>query len=452
MVRALDVIETKKQGGVHSREEIESFVRAYCSGDVPDYQMAAWLMAVRWQGLTDGETAALTAAMASSGERLDLAAAGLPAPYVDKHSTGGVGDKLTLIVVPLLIAAGATVVKISGAGLGHTGGTVDKLEAIPGFRTHLTTSQMIESARLAGGCMAAHTRSLVPADGLMYTLRDATATVDSLPLIAASIMAKKVACGAKSLVLDVKVGRGAFMRSESEARELARLMVGIASASGLRAVAVLSTMDQPLGRAIGNAVEVDEAIEVLAGGGPADIRRLAIALAAHGLVVAGLAHDLPFAQSTARRLLDGGQALERFLRLVEAQGGSAQWLQVRAHGRPRLPVAGREAVLRAPGGGEIAAVDAYLAGRAAVLLGAGRSRKGEPVDPGAGIILLAAAGDMVTAGQPLAKLYASDPARLAAGLEALRASFALAGTRERPGAAAGALQAGQILGVVGPAP
>lgn len=455
MVRALDIIETKKQGGVHSPADLTAFVSAYCAGEVPDYQMAAWLMAVRWQGLADVETKALTAAMAASGEQLDLAAAGLPGPFVDKHSTGGVGDKLSIIVVPLLIAAGVTIVKLSGAGLGHTGGTVDKLEAIPGLRTKLSTAEMIEVARAAGGCMAAHTKSLVPADGLIYALRDATATVDSLPLIASSIMAKKIASGAKSLVLDVKVGRGAFMRSESEAAELARLMVDIAASAGLRATAVLTAMDQPLGSAVGNALEVNEAVDVLAGGGPPEVRELSVTLAAHGLVTAGVQPDLAAASRAAERLLGNGDALMRLAGLVKEQGGDPRAVDGARKAGSRLPAAAHEAVLQASHSGEIAAVDAYLTGRAAVLLGAGRSRKEEPVDPGAGILLQCRAGDRVDAGQPLARLFASDPARLVPGLETLRSAITWAVAAEddaRPGQAAraGVLKPGQLLGVIGP--
>ncbi len=453
MVRAVDMIEAKKQGGAHRPDELAGFVRGYCAGEVPDYQMAAWLMAVRWRGLNGDETASLTRAMAASGERLDLAAAGLPEPYVDKHSTGGVGDKLSLIVVPVVIAAGATVVKLSGPGLGHTGGTVDKLEAIPGFRAHLPTDEMFAVARAAGGCMAAHTSKLVPADGMMYALRDATATVDSLPLIAASIMAKKIACGARALVLDVKAGRGAFMRSPGEALELARLMVEIARSAGVSATALLTSMDQPLGRAIGNALEVNEALDVLAGGGPAEVRGLAVALAAHALVVAGLEQGVEGATASAGRLLASGRAMERFQRLVGAQGGV---LPPRvAEGNAGLPAAALAKELAAPRTGTIAAVDAYAAGRASVLLGAGRSRKGERVDPGAGIELLCAAGQPVAAGQPLAVLYASDAGRLEFGLETLRHAFTWAedaGDVLTGPPYAAAQPPGSVLGVVAPPP
>ena len=301
-MRPLDMIEAKKQGQEHEHAQIAALVAGLMNGEVPDYQMAAWLMAVRWRGLSRREAADLTEVLVNSGRTLDLLQAGLAPPFVDKHSTGGVGDKLSLIVVPLLMAAGATVVKLSGAGLGHTGGTIDKLASIPGFRVDLGLDEIVETARATGGCLAAQTADLVPADGIIYALRDATATVDSLPLIAASIMAKKLAAGAGTIVLDVKAGKGAFLPELEQAKELAALLVRLATAAGRQAVALLTAMDEPLGRAVGNAIEVNEALEVLRGGGPEDVRSLSLALAAEAMAAAALAPSTDRALETARQL------------------------------------------------------------------------------------------------------------------------------------------------------
>jgi pyrimidine-nucleoside phosphorylase len=419
-VRFLDLIDDKKRGREHSPAEIGWLVERYVCGDIPDYQMAAWLMAVRFRGLTAGETEALTQAMAGSGEQLNLD--GLPRPWVDKHSTGGVGDKLSLIVVPMLVAAGATVVKLSGRGLGHTGGTIDKLESIPGFRTSLSTAELLDCVRRAGGCIAAHSTSLVPADGKIYALRDATSTVDSLPLIASSIMSKKLACGADTIVLDVKAGRGAFLEDRAQALELARAMVRIAAGAGRRAVAVLTAMDQPLGMAVGNSVEVEEACEVLRGDGPPDVRSLSIALAAEGLHASGLADSPAAAAALARRMLGRGKAMEKLEGMVSAQGGDPAALS-RPGAMPRSPFS---TVLRAPAAGTVAGVDALAAGQAAVLLGAGRSHKEEAVDAGAGIVFAVRKGDVLKAGDRLATVYAANAQRLEAGLARLNQAFSWA--------------------------
>jgi pyrimidine-nucleoside phosphorylase len=313
-VRAVDVILAKRHGLEHDRATLEAFVLGYVRGEVPDYQVAAWLMAVVWRGMTPQETADLTEVMADSGERLDLS--GFP-HAVDKHSTGGVGDKTTLVLAPLLAELGASVPKMSGRGLGHTGGTIDKLESIPGFRATLDEAAFLRQVRSVGVAVTGQTKTLAPADGLLYALRDATGTVASLPLIASSIMSKKLAGGAGSLVLDVKVGSGAFMKTEAEARALAEAMVDIGRRAGRNVRAVLSSMAEPLGHAIGNALEVREAIEALRGGGPSDLRSLTIALATEALDACGLPHD----PERVARALDDGSAYARFERWVAAQGG-----------------------------------------------------------------------------------------------------------------------------------
>jgi len=447
----LAMIEAKKSGAEHSPAELAALIEGFVKCDVPDYQMAAWLMAVRWQGLTAREAVDLTGIMTASGKVLDPAATGLLPPYIDKHSTGGVGDKLSLIIVPILVAAGATVIKMSGRGLGHTGGTVDKLEAIPGFEAQLSLEQVMQCAREAGGCLAAQSRDMVPADGLLYELRDATATVDSLPLIAASIMSKKLASGAQHILLDVKVGRGAFMRSVGEAEELARLMVSIAEGAGRQAVAVLTAMDEPLGAAIGNGVEVNEALEVLRGGGPADVRELSISLAAHALhmasdqVAGGLGRErrqgLDDAKRRAQDLLDSGRALEALLRIIRQQGGDTA--QLLAAGG--LPVAPARLTLEAPRSGRVAWVDALAVGQAAVLLGAGRREKGEGVDPAAGILLEVRAGDEVVRGQPMAEALARDEARLDEAAPVLERAFGWDDVELQAG---GVVRSGTVLGTV----
>ncbi|MEJ2293119.1 MAG: thymidine phosphorylase [Deinococcales bacterium] len=365
-VRPVDVILRKRNGSEHDPAELEAFLQGYLSGDVPDYQVAAWLMAVCWRGMSDRETAALTDVMARSGDVLDLG--DLP-HTVDKHSTGGVGDKTSLVLAPLLAAAGATVAKMSGRGLGHTGGTVDKLESIPGFSTALSQEAFLQQAREVGIVVAGQSRDLAPADGLLYALRDATGTVESLPLIASSIMSKKLAGGAASIVLDVKVGSGAFMKTPSEARGLAEAMIAIGHHAGRNMRAVLSSMAQPLGRAVGNALEVQEAIACLKGGGPEDLRELCVTLAEEVLD----ASDLPTRRARLEELLASGAAYERFERWIAAQGGD-----VGALGKLEL-ARGRE-VVRADTGGVLAKLDALAVGRAAGVLGAGRTRKGESVD------------------------------------------------------------------------
>jgi len=389
--RPVDIILEKRNGAEHAPERLEAFLRGYLQGEVPDYQVSAWLMAVCWHGMTDRETAALTRILATSGDALDLS--GLP-HTVDKHSTGGVGDKTSLVLAPLLAAAGATVAKMSGRSLGHTGGTVDKLESIPGFASSLSREAFLRQARDVGIVVTGQSKQLAPADGLLYALRDATGTVRSLPLIASSIMSKKLAGGAGSIVLDVKVGSGAFMATPSEARALAETMTAIGRHAGRNVRAVLSSMAQPLGYAVGNALEVREALGCLEGEGPSDLLELCLVLAGQVLDATGL----PTSAAELRELIGGGQALERFHRWIAAQGGDVRAL---AH----LDLAPGRDVVRAGANGVLAEVDALTVGRAAHALGAGRSRKDEAIDPGVGVVLHAKVGADVAAGDALATLY-----------------------------------------------
>ena len=389
--RPLDLIVAKREGREHSEDELRSLVNGFVAGEVPDYQMSAWLMAVCWRGMTPRETADLTLAMADSGDRLDLSE--LP-HTVDKHSTGGVGDKTTLVVAPLLASLGATVAKMSGRGLGHTGGTVDKLESIPGFDVDLSEERFRRQAREVGVVVTGQSKDLAPADGLIYALRDASGTVESLPLIASSIMSKKLAGGARSIVLDVKLGSGAFMRTEEDARRLAEAMTEIGRHAGREVSAVLSSMAEPLGYAVGNAIEVIEAIECLRGGGPADLRELCVTLAAQVLHSAGLA----VGRAEVEAALDDGRAYERFELWVGAQGGDVTALSA-------LELAPDEEAVRAGRSGRLARLDARAIGEAAGLLGGGRARKGDAVDHGVGVLLHAKVGDEIRDGEPVATLY-----------------------------------------------
>ncbi len=402
-MRAVDLIAKKRDGGEHSEQELRQLVSGCVAGDIPDYQISAWLMAVLWRGLTDAETFALTAAMVASGDTLDLS--GLPSVPVDKHSTGGVGDKTTLAVVPILASAGVPVAKMSGRGLGHTGGTLDKLESLPGLRTQLTTDEILAQVREIGACVCAQTARLVPADQKLYALRDATATVESLPLIAASIMSKKIAGGSRAVVLDVKVGGGAFMRTLSDARALAELMVRIGAAHGQRVVAVLSDMNVPLGRAVGNRLEVNEVAALLQNDTDAEphLRELTRFLAAVGFVVAGRAASLPDGLALASDQIASGAALQKLAEMVAAQGGDADYL---TH-PDRPPVAPITRTVQATRAGFVSAIDAQSVGLAAMRLGAGRATKDDAVDPTAGVVLCAAPGDAVAPGDALATLFTS---------------------------------------------
>ncbi|WP_433266717.1 thymidine phosphorylase [Micromonospora vinacea] len=396
---AVDVIRVKRDGGVLSDAQIDWVVDAYTRGVVADEQMSALAMAILLNGMTGPEIARWTAAMIASGERLDLSA--VRRPTVDKHSTGGVGDKITLPLTPLVAACGAAVPQLSGRGLGHTGGTLDKLESIPGWRATVSNDEFIAQLDEVGAVICAAGAGLAPADRKLYALRDVTGTVEAIPLIASSIMSKKIAEGTGALVLDVKVGSGAFMKSVDQARELARTMVELGGAHGVRTVALLTDMSTPLGLAIGNAVEVTESVEVLAGGGPADVVELTLALAREMLDAAGLPDADPAAA------LRDGRAMDSWRAMIRAQGGDPD---------APMPTAAEVEVVRAERDGYVAAVDAYAMGVAAWRLGAGRARKEDPVSVPAGVVLHKRPGDEVRAGDPLYELRAEDATRIPAAL------------------------------------
>jgi thymidine phosphorylase len=406
---AVSVIRAKRDGGVLSDAQIDWVVDAYTRGEVADEQMAALAMAILLRGMTTGEVARWTGAMIASGERLDLS--GVPRPTVDKHSTGGVGDKITLPLTPLVAACGAAVPQLSGRGLGHTGGTLDKLESIPGFDVRLSTDAFVDQLRGVGAAICAAGEGLAPADRKLYALRDVTGTVESIPLIASSIMSKKIAEGTGALVLDVKVGSGAFMKAAEPAGELARTMVELGNAHGVRTVALLTDMSTPLGLAVGNAVEVAEAVEVLSGGGPADVVSLTLTLAGEMLALAGLSDVDP-----ADALRDG-RAMDTWRAMVRAQGGDPS---------AELPQAAEVEVVRADRDGVVTTVDAYPIGVAAWQLGAGRARKEDPVSASAGVVLHRRPGDAVRAGDPLYELRTDDPARLPTAIATARDAVTIA--------------------------
>jgi thymidine phosphorylase len=398
---AVDVIRTKRDGHRLSDDQIRWFIGAYTAGEVADEQASALLMAIVWRGMEPDELAVWTAAMIASGDRLGLD--GLDRPTVDKHSTGGVGDKVSLVLCPLVAACGAAVPQLSGRGLGHTGGTLDKMESIAGWRASLGNAEIITQLREVGAIIAAAGAELAPADRKLYALRDVTGTVESIPLIASSIMSKKIAEGTQSLVLDVKVGVGAFMRSLDDARRLAETMVQLGTAHGVRTTAVLTAMDTPLGRTAGNAMEVAEAVEMLHGGGPADMIEITLALADEMVALAGLTAD-------PRLHLSDGSAHEVWRAMVRAQGGDPD---------APLPESSNRELIRASASGYVHRLDAFAVGVAAWRLGAGRSRKEDPVSPVAGVVCLAKPGDAVVEGEPVIELHVDDPQRLESALAAL---------------------------------
>jgi len=410
-MRAVDIIAKKRDGHELTDAEIQFFIQGLTSGDIPDYQVAAWAMAVLWRGMTVPETVALTMAMVHSGTTLDLSP--IAPRVVDKHSTGGVGDKTTLIVAPMAAALGMPVAKMSGRGLGYSGGTLDKLESIPGFDVSLTIEQFHETVKQAGIVVAGQTADLAPADGKLYALRDVTATVPSLPLIASSIMSKKLAGGANAIVLDVKVGRGAFMETLDEARALAELMIRIGEGVGRQVTAVLSDMSQPLGQAVGNAVEVREAIRALQGGGPDDLMEHCVVIAAEMLVLGGVARDAREARHLVERTVTDGSALDRFRRWVVAQGGDPR----RVDDPTLLPTAPVVHTVFSPRAGYVSVLDAREVGLTAVDLGAGRQFKGQAIDHGVGIVLGPKVSDRAAEGEPLFTIHARD-AQSAAAAEA----------------------------------
>jgi len=412
---AVDVIRTKRDGGRLSDAQVDWVVDAYTRGAVADEQMSALLMAILLRGMEPAELTRWTRAMIASGERMDLSSVGRPT--ADKHSTGGVGDKITLPLAPLVAACGVAVPQLSGRGLGYTGGTLDKLESIPGWRAQLSGPEFFGQLRDVGAVICAAGSSLAPADRKLYALRDVTGTVESVPLIASSIMSKKIAEGAGVLVLDVKVGTGAFMKQPAAGRELAEAMVGLGEAHGVRTVALLTGMDIPLGRTAGNALEVAEAVEVLAGGGPPDVVELTLALAREMLAASGVSDVDP-----ADALADG-RAMDAWRRMIAAQGGDPD---------APLPTAAETHVVPAPATGTLARLDAYQVGVAAWRLGAGRARKEDPVSAAAGVVLYAKPGDRVTAGAPLLELHADDPSRFDRALAALDGAVEIADTPVDP--------------------
>ena len=418
--RAIDVIRKKRDGGELSRSEIESLVNAYTTGDIPDYQVSAWLMAVVLRGMTRAETAALTDAMLRSGEILDLSS--LSGKKVDKHSTGGVGDKTSLVLAPLAAAAGVVVPMISGRGLGHTGGTLDKLEAIPGFNVNLPVAEFRRVLETCGCAMIGQTAEIAPADRKLYALRDVTGTVESPYLICASIMSKKLAEGIDALVLDVKTGSGAFMKKEKDAAFLAELMVETGERMGKQVVALITDMDQPLGCMIGNALEVVEVVDVLRGEGPEDLRQLCLELAGWMLHLGGVSATVAEGKKRSEKLISSGEALDKFRQMVEMQGGDPRVID----DPKKLPQAQHTMTLSSPSDGYLVSLQCEEIGTACVILGGGRERKEDAVDPTVGIVLHKKVGDAVSAGEPLATIHYNAEARAQRAGELLTNSYQIA--------------------------
>ena len=423
-MRMVDIIEKKKRGNKLSGEEISFFVRGYANGSIPDYQASALMMAIWFCGLDSEETLALTGEMANSGDRVDFSA--IEGIKVDKHSTGGVADTTTLILAPLVAACGAPVVKMSGRGLGHTGGTLDKLESIPGFRVSLTVDEMIANVSRIGLAVAGQTADLAPADKAMYALRDVTATVDSMPLIASSIMSKKLASGADALVLDVKTGNGAFMREPESVGELARIMVDIGNRAGVKTRALITDMSQPLGAAVGNALEVREAIEVLKGlHAQSDLRNVALELGANMLLLAGKCGDVIRGRAMLEQAISDGSGLARLARMIAAQGGDARVVEDLS----LLPQAAYTAQIRAARGGYVSQIETAEVGRAAGMLGAGRQNKQDAVDPAVGVVMNCRLGDRVETGGILCTVHYNREERFHEAEQALQNSIKIAGQK-----------------------
>jgi len=407
-MRAVDIIQAKRDGRALTAEEIRFFVDGVTAGTLPDYQASSLLMAIFLRGMTTEETARLTDAMVHSGVRVDLR--DITGVKVDKHSTGGVGDKTSLILAPVAAACGVPVPMMSGRGLGHTGGTLDKLESIPGFRVNLSLDEMKAALAKTGCAMIGQTAQIAPADKKLYALRDVTGTVESIPLISASIMSKKIAEGIDALVLDVKTGSGAFMKTEADSRRLAESLVAIGNASGVRTEAIITAMEAPLGRAVGNALEVIECLDVLKGEGPQDLVDVSVELAARMVVLGGVTEDLPSARTQVLRAISSGSGLDRFRQIIEMQGGDPKIVD--DHGR--LPHVPDRWTVPASRSGFVTAVNAELVGRASVVLGAGRDRVEDPVDPAVGIMVIAKPGDEVRAGDPVLEIHFRDSSRLEA--------------------------------------
>jgi pyrimidine-nucleoside phosphorylase len=415
-MRAVDIIIKKREGEELSRAEIDFFVQGFTKGEIPDYQVSAWAMAVLLNGMTPRETTDLTLSMAHSGQVLDLS--GIVDVAVDKHSTGGVGDKTTLAVLPIVAACGLPCGKMSGRGLGFSGGTLDKLESIPGYRVDLSTDEFKNQLKDIGIVLTGQSLDLAPADGKLYALRDVTGTVPSMPLIASSIMSKKIAAGATAIVLDVKTGLGAFMENLADARQLADLMTSIGELAGRKVKTLLSDMNQPLGFAVGNVLEVQEALAVLHGGGPHDFREHCLEASTHMLVLAGRSPDLAAARKSAEAVVADGSAFEVFRKLVAAQGGAVSHVD-----QPeKMAKACFVETILSPASGYLSEIHARLIGEAAVELGAGRAKKSDPVDHAVGFIILHKVGEQVQAGEPLFIVHANDAAKLAAARQAVLAA------------------------------
>lgn len=404
-MRMYDIIHKKRNGGELSEKEIKFFVNGYTDGSIPDYQASALCMAIYFRGMSADETAALTLAMADSGDRIDLS--GIDGFTVDKHSTGGVGDKTSLIVAPIVAANGGKVAKMSGRGLGHTGGTVDKLESIPGFRTSLTPDEFIKQVNDIGLCIVGQTGELAPADKKLYALRDVTATVESIPLIASSIMSKKLAAGSQGIVLDVKTGSGAFMKTVEDSERLAEEMVSIGKAAGRKVTALITDMDIPLGASVGNSLEVIEAIKTLKGEGEKNLTEVCLSLAAQMLCMVTGRDDM-VCRKMAKKSIEDGSALNKLREMITAQGGNADVIDNSgAFKQPKIYVD-----IISERDGYISRTDAERVGIASVILGAGREKKGDPIDPSAGIILKKKTGDSVSKGDVLATFYTDDETRI----------------------------------------
>ena len=414
------LIQHKRDGKALEPAQWTALIEEYTAGRVPDYQMSALLMAVVWRGLTPAELAALTDAMLHSGDCLDFD--GLGRPVADKHSTGGIGDKVSLLLAPMIASCGVAVPMMSGRGLGHTGGTLDKLESIPGFRTGLTLKETKSQVERIGCAMLGQTPEIAPADKRLYALRDVTGTVESIPLIAASIMSKKLAEGLNGLVLDVKTGSGAFLPDQSQALELARTMIGLGEAHGCPTVALLTAMDRPLGRSCGNALEVEEAIDGLRGDGPADLMAVTYALGVEMLLLVGAATSSADAERRLHESVSSGRALETFGKIIAAQGGNPKVLDDPA----LLPQAAEVEVFRAPSDGVVARIEPRTIGRAILELGGGRRMIEEEIDPSVGFVIPVKPGDRVQAGEPLASVFARDRDGIETGIAALRAAIAIA--------------------------
>ncbi|MED4581496.1 pyrimidine-nucleoside phosphorylase [Brevibacillus choshinensis] len=418
-MRMVDIIAKKRDGGELTTEEIQFLVNGYTDGSIPDYQMSAWAMSVFFRGMTPRETGDLTMAMAGSGEQLDLTS--LQGIKVDKHSTGGVGDKTTLVVAPLVAAAGIPVAKMSGRGLGYSGGTIDKLESFAGFAVERTREQFLQQVREIGVSVIGQSGNLTPADKKLYALRDVTATVEAVPLIASSIMSKKIAAGADAILLDVKVGKGAFMKSLEEAETLARAMVAIGSQVGRKTVAVISDMNQPLGFAVGNALEVKEAIETLAGKGPRDLTELALAIGSRMLVLGGLVTNEQEGRAKLEEIMATGKAVEKLAEMVEAQGGDKRDV----YEMERLPKATIIQEVVASEDGYLTAIDAEAVGHASVVLGAGRLTKEMAIDLAVGLVLHKKRGEQVRKGDVLMTIHANKEELLRSALQELDGAFSI---------------------------